>query len=163
MAAQIIDGDALAAKMLAELKGDIEKLTAEGRQPHLVAVRANDDPGTGWYAKAQAGHCEEHGIRHTVDDLGAEASEADIIAAINRHNEDPEVSAILVFLPLPKGVDSLKITEAIRPEKDAEGVHPVNLGKLLATGSSDPAPCTAMSAVELVKSVCPELKGGRAL
>lgn len=163
MPAEIINGDAVAAEMLAELKTDIEALTAAGHPPHLVAIRANDDPGTAWYAKAQAKHCQEHGIRHTVDDLGPDASQDDVLAAIDKHNEDNGVSAILLFLPLPKGVDALTCTRAIDPVKDAEGVHPTNLGTLLATGTSDPAPCTAMATVELIRRLRPEMKGARAL
>lgn len=163
MPGELIDGGAVAQAMLSELAPEVEALTAAGHPPHLVAIRANDDPGTGWYAKAQAKHCESHGIHHTVDDLGPDASEADILAAIERHNTDPAVSAILLFLPLPPGVDALTCTTAIRPEKDAEGVHPTNLGTLLATGSCDPAPCTAMAAVELVRRIRPELNGARAL
>ncbi len=163
MPAQIIDGETIAAEMIGELKPEVERLTAAGHQPHLVAIRANDDAGSAWYAKAQGEHCEQNGLRYTLDDLGGEVSESTIIAAIEKHNNDPEVSAILLHMPLPRGVDQITLTRAIRPEKDAEGVHPMNLGTLMATGYSDPAPCTAMCAVELVKRIRPELNGARAL
>ncbi len=163
MPAEIIDGEAVAAEMLAELRPDIERLTAAGKPPRLVAIRANDDGGSAWYAKAQARHCEQHGIGYTLDDLGADADERAILEAIEKHNADPGVSAILLHLPLPAAADSLTLTKAILPEKDAEGVHPANLGRLLATGAADPAPCTAMSAVELVRRLRPELKGAQAL
>ncbi len=163
MAAELIDGNAVAAEMLNELKPKIAELTAAGKQPHLAAIRANNDAGSGWYAKAQAGHCEEHGVRYTLKEPGADASEAEIIKVINELNNDPSVSAILLHLPLPSGCDYLKLVNAIAPEKDAEGVHPQNLGALLATGNSDPAPCTAIGAVELVKRIRPDLNGAKAL
>lgn len=163
MSAQRIDGDAVAAEMLAELKPQIERLTAKGNAPHLAAIRANNDSGSGWYAKAQAEHCQQNGVRYTLDDLGGDVTEEQILAAIDRHNRSADVSAILLHMPLPKGVDAQRLTAAIRPEKDAEGVHPTNLGTLLLTGKSDPAPCTAMSAVELVKRLKPDLNGAKAL
>ncbi len=163
MPAQLIDGDSVAAEMLQELKIDIERLNTAGKTPHLAAIRANNDSGSAWYAKAQAEHCQQNGVRYTLDDLGADASEDDILAAIEKHNNDADVSAILLHMPLPSGADSLRLSSAILPEKDAEGVHPTNLGTLLLTGKSDPAPCTAMSAVELVKRLVPDLKGKKAL
>lgn len=163
MPAELIDGNAVAAQMLAELKDDIDRLTAAGHQPHLAAIRANDDAGSLWYAKAQAGHCAENGVKYTLAELGAGADEAAICAQIDRFNQDPAVSAILLHLPLPKGCDYLKLAGRIAPVKDAEGVHPVNLGGLLATGHADPAPCTAMGAVELVRRIRPELNGAKAL
>ncbi len=163
MAAELLDGEALAREMLEELKPDIEKLRAAGKPPRLAAIRANDDPGSNWYAKAQARHCLEHGIEYVLDDLGPAAASNELLEVIGRHNNDAAVSAILLHLPLPKGCDYLELASAIRPEKDAEGVNPVNLGTLLATGNCDPAPCTAMAAVELLKRVRPELKGARAL
>lgn len=163
MPAQLIDGNAVAAEMLAALKPDIVALTAAGHTPHLAAIRANDDAGSGWYAKAQAAHCAENGLRYTLVEPGAQAGEDEIIAAIHKLNADPAVSAILLHLPLPKGCDYLRLVNAIDPAKDAEGVHPVNLGKLLATGTADPAPCTAIGAVELVRRIRPDLSGAKAL
>lgn len=163
MPAVVLDGEAIAQEMLAALKPEIDALTAAGTPPQLAAIRANDDAGSKWYAQAQAKHCEAHGVRYTLDDLGAEADEAALRAAIDKHNADPAVSAILLHLPLPKGVDHLRLAAAIRPEKDAEGIHPENLGALLATGHSDPAPCTAMSAVEFVRRLRPDMQGAKAL
>lgn len=163
MPAQLIDGNAVAAEMLAELKSDIAALAATGRPAHLAAIRANDDAGSAWYAKAQAGHCAEHGVTYTLVEPGANATEAEILAAITKLNADPTVSAILLHLPLPRGCDYLRLTSAIDPIKDAEGVHPANLGSLLATGNADPAPCTAIGAVELVRRIRPELNGAKAL
>lgn len=163
MSAKIIDGNALAGEMLSELKSEIDQLTEAGFQPHLAAIRANDDAGSGWYAKAQREHCEQNGVQYTLEELGKDASETAIIESIKRFNNDSNISAILLHLPLPTGCDYLKLVEAIDPDKDAEGVHPTNLGTLLATGHSDPAPCTAIGAVELVKRIKPDLNGAKAL
>ncbi len=163
MTATVLDGNAVADEILAALTTDIERLGAAGRAPHLAAIRANDDPGSDWYAGAQRKHCETHGIRYTLDDLGPDADADAIRAAIDRHNADETVSAILLHMPLPAGVSQLELALAIHPGKDAEGIHPANLGRLLATGRADPAPCTAVAAVELVRRVRPELDGARAL
>lgn len=163
MAAKIIDGEAVAGEMLAALRNDIATLTAAGKPPCLAAIRANGDAGSAWYAKAQREHCAAHGVGYVLDDLGHGANEAAVLEAIRRRNADPAVAAILLHMPLPVGADYLKLVSAILPEKDAEGVHPRNLGALLATGRSDPAPCTAMSAFELVRRTVPELNGARAL
>lgn len=163
MPAEWIDGTAVAEEMLQALKPHIEALTARGTPPHLAAIRANDDPGSAWYAKAQGRHCQTHGVQYTLDDLGPDADEAALRAAIEKHNADPSVSAILLHMPLPAGASHLRLAAAIAPEKDAEGIHPTNLGTLLATGTSDPAPCTAMSAVELLRRLRPQMKGAKAL
>lgn len=163
MTAEWIDGTAVANEMLDALKPHIDTLTTRGTPPHLAAIRANDDPGSAWYAKAQGKHCQTHGVHYTLDDLGADADETAIRAAIERHNADPSVSAILLHMPLPAGASHLRLAAAITPEKDAEGIHPTNLGTLLATGTSDPAPCTAMSAVELLRRLRPQMKGAKAL
>lgn len=160
MAAQIIDGTALAARMLEETREEMARLP---RPAHLGVIRANDDAGSGWYAKAQAKHCAENGVAYTLADLGAGTARADILAQIDRFNRDPEISAMLLLLPLPAGVDYLEMVSAIDPRKDAEGVHPLNLGKLLATGRAEPAPCTAMSAVTLAAGVLPDMSGKKAV
>lgn len=158
MTAKIIDGHKIAQEILASLR--INELN---KPPHLVAIRANDDAGSNWYAQAQAQHCTEHKIKYTLKNLGANADEKTIIAALEHYNNDHDVSAILLHLPLPPHCDYLSLIEKIDPRKDAEGVHPYNLGKLLAVGKNIPAPCTAMSAVHLVKSVAEKLNGKKAL
>lgn len=163
MAATLIDGEAIAKSMLDELMPAIQRLRDAGSPPHLVAIRANEDAGSAWYARAQAEHCEARGVRYTLENLGGKATEDQILHLIHRRNHDPDISAILLHMPLPQHVQALRLTRAILPEKDAEGIHPLNLGTLLATGSSDPAPCTAMAAVELVKRISPDLRGKKAL
>lgn len=163
MAAELIDGNKVAEELLAGIKDDIAKLTSAGKKPHLAAIRANNDAGSGWYAKAQGEHCAKNGIEYTLVELGKDAKESEILTEIKRLNNDDNVSAILLHLPLPAGCEHLKLAEAIDPIKDAEGVHPQNLGALLTNGYSDPAPCTAVGAVELVKRLIPDMKGAKAL
>jgi len=160
MADNLIDGNALAARMLAETRDEMTRL---GRRAHLGVIRANNDAGSGWYAKAQAKHCAENDIDYTLAELGASAGREEILAQISRFNQDPAIDAMLLLMPLPAGVDYLEMINAIDPCKDAEGVHPLNLGKLLATGRAEPAPCTAMSAVTLAQSVHTDLSGKTAV
>ncbi len=163
MVAELIDGNAVAKELLEGIQGDIEKLGAAGIKPHLAAIRANEDAGSGWYAKAQGEHCAQNGIEYSLIELGKNATETDILNEINRLNNDPAISAILLHLPLPTGCEHLKLAAAIDPVKDAEGVHPQNLGALLTRGHSDPAPCTAVGAVELVRRLRPNMNGAKAL
>ena len=163
MAAELIDGNTVAKELLAGIRDDVKRLTAGGMQPHLAAIRANNDAGSGWYAKAQGEHCARNGIGYTLIELGKDATETEILNEINRLNQDAGISAILLHLPLPAGCEHLKLAAAIDPIKDAEGVHPQNLGALLTSGYSDPAPCTAVGAVELVRRLRPDLHGAKAL
>ncbi len=163
MPATILDGKAEAKRLLDEVADGVRRLKDAGVAPCLAAIQANDDPGTDWYAKAQAKHCAEHGVLHRRVVLPADSSEADLIAGIRRASADPAVSGLILFTPVPAGADHARLTEAIDPGKDAEGVHPANLGRLLASARVDPAPCTAMAALELVKTARPQLAGARAL
>lgn len=163
MAAELIDGNKVAEELLATIREDVKKLTDAGKQPHLAAIRANDDAGSGWYAKAQKEHCEKNGIEYTLIDMGKDVTEAEILQEIEALNRDEAVSAMLLHLPLPAGCEHLRLAAAIDPVKDAEGVHPQNLGALLTNGYSDPAPCTAVGAVELVRRIRPQMNGAKAL
>lgn len=178
MPAQPLVGGELAASMLRPLAERArDKLD---RPPTLVAIRANDDPGTLWYAKAQAKHCREHGVEHRLVSLDpATATAATVRAAIAEANADPAVDGVILFSPLPAGVAAGPLVAAIAPEKDAEGVHPVNLGRLLLEGfdwnagldpdaairgrAGAPVPCTAAAAVALIRGVWPSLAKRRAL
>ncbi len=163
MVAELIDGTKVAADLLASLQDKIKQLAKLGKKPHLAAIRANNDAGSGWYAKAQAEHCRNNGIEYSLIELGAAADATSIHSEIERLNQDANVSAILLHLPLPVGCNHLELASAIDPVKDAEGVHPENLGALLTNGYADPAPCTAVGAVELVRRIRPELNGAKAL
>lgn len=163
MAATILDGKAESARILEEVAAGVRTLAERGKTACLAAIQANDDPGTDWYAGAQAKHCAKHGVRHRHIRLAPGAGENDILAAVRAASADPEVSGIILFTPLPKGVEYETITREIDPAKDAEGVHPLNMGRLLVSSRVDPAPCTAMAALELIKTARPDLSGAKAL
>ncbi len=150
-------------RVLGEVAAGVAALAGAGRKAILAAVQANDDPGTDWYAKAQAKHCREHGVEHRLVRMPADSGEAELVREIARVSADPEVSGIILFTPLPAGVRHLRLAEAMAPEKDAEGVHPANMGRLLVSAGVSPAPCTAMAALELIKTARPDLSGARAL
>lgn len=163
MAAVILDGKDQAARILARVGMGTAALAAAGKKAVLAAIQANDDAGTDWYAAAQAKHCAKHGIEHRHIRLSANATQEELQAAVRHASDDPEVSGILLFTPLPSGTDQLRLVQAMDPRKDAEGVHPANMGRLLITGSSMPAPCTAMAAAELIAAARPDLSGASAL
>ncbi len=163
MPAKIMDGTNETQVVLTEVAQGIAALAEKGVKPCLAALLATDDAGAVWYAKAQAKHCLAHGVEHKLIRLPADASQADMVAAVKTASADPAISGLIILTPLPAGVDQLALAEAIAPEKDAEGVHPTNLGRLMVANHSDPAPCTAMAVMELIKSAKPDLAGSRAL
>lgn len=163
MTAKILDGKEEAAALLREVAEGVAVLAGAGRKACLAAIQANNDPGSDWYAQAQAKHCRAHGVEHRLVRLPADAGEADLARAIATTAADPGVSGIILLTPLPAGVDQLRMAATIPPEKDAEGVHPANLGRLLVAGQVDPAPCTAMAALRLIQTAKPDLSGTRAL
>lgn len=163
MPAIILDGVAEAKRLLDEVAAGVGRLAGIGKKPVLAAVQANNDPGTDWYAKAQAKHCAEHGIELRHIRLPETASDDALVAEISKLSADPEISGIILFTPLPAGADQLRLVEAIDPRKDAEGVHPANMGRLFVAAHVDPAPCTAMAVMDLILTARPDLAGARAL
>lgn len=149
MTAQLLDGKALAATIKLELKAEVAKLVAAGKQPGLGTVLVGDDPGSHSYVGGKHRDCSEVGITSIRVDLPATASQHDILAAIKDLNNAKECTGYIVQLPLPKGIDAQVILEAIDPAKDADGLHPLNLGRLVA-GKAAPLPCTPRAIVELI-------------
>jgi methylenetetrahydrofolate dehydrogenase (NADP+)/methenyltetrahydrofolate cyclohydrolase len=148
---------------LDEVAEGVKALARAGVKPCLAAVQANADPGTDWYARAQARHCAENGIEHRLVKLPPDIPENRLVDEIGKLSADPGVSGIILFTPLPPGASHARLAEAIDPAKDAEGVHPANMGRLLVSSRVDPAPCTAMAAMELIRTAQPDLAGARAL
>ncbi|MDR3077321.1 MAG: bifunctional 5,10-methylenetetrahydrofolate dehydrogenase/5,10-methenyltetrahydrofolate cyclohydrolase [Planctomycetota bacterium] len=163
MAAIIIDGKKQAEAVLAEVSEGVRRLAGIGVKPALAAIQANQNPGSDWYVQAQARHAAAQGIEHRRTLLPSDAPEKDLLAAVRQASDDPDISGIIVLTPLPPGTDHLRLVEAMDPAKDAEGVHPANLGRLMVSGRAEPIPCTAAAARELIKSVLPDLSGRRAL
>ncbi len=167
MAAHILDGKEETGRVLAEVADNVALLARHGKKARLVAIQANTDPGTDWYARAQAKHCANNGIEYDHVQLPADADQATLLSTITAQSNNPAVSGIMLFTPLPAGVNHAALAEAIAYEKDAEGVHPFNLGRLLIAGSVIPSPCTAQAALELIRSAMQhmgrEIAGSRAL
>ncbi len=149
MSAQILDGKAVAAAIKAELTTRVTALKAQGITPGLGTVLVGDDPGSHSYVGGKHRDCQEVGINSIRIDLPNSSTEKDVLAAIADLNSSKECTGYIVQLPLPKGINTQKVLEAIDPSKDADGLHPLNLGRLVA-GYEAPLPCTPRGIVALL-------------
>lgn len=147
--AQLLDGKSLAASIKANLAQRTTALTAKGITPGLGTILVGDDPGSHSYVSGKHRDCKEVGINSIRIDLPATATQADVLAAIRDLNAAKECTGYIVQLPLPSAIDTQTILEAIDPDKDADGLHPINLGRLVA-GYAAPLPCTPRGIVELI-------------
>ena len=153
MTAQILDGKATAAALKSELAERVAALRVRGVTPGLGTVLVGEDPGSKAYVAGKHRDCAEVGIASIREDLPADATQADVEAAIARLNADPACTGYIVQLPLPKGIDTNRVLELIDPDKDADGLHPTNLGRLVLRVSEtidSPLPCTPAGILELV-------------
>lgn len=160
--ARVLDGTATAAAMKAELAEHVRALRERGLTPGLGTVLVGEDPGSVKYVAGKHADCAEVGIDSLRVDLPATATQADIEAAIDRLNADPACTGYIVQLPLPAGVDTNAILERIDPDKDADGLHPTNLGRLVLRGNgpiASPLPCTPRACIELLTRHGVELAG----
>jgi methylenetetrahydrofolate dehydrogenase (NADP+)/methenyltetrahydrofolate cyclohydrolase len=156
MTATRIDGVATASAIKAELRERVSALKARGITPGLATLLVGDDPGSVSYVAGKHRDCAEVGMESIRIDLPGTASEADVRAAIAELNADDRVTGFIVQLPLPAGIDENAMLELVSPEKDADGLHPINLGRLVlgvdpATAGSSPLPCTPAGVVELLR------------
>jgi methylenetetrahydrofolate dehydrogenase (NADP+)/methenyltetrahydrofolate cyclohydrolase len=149
MSAQILDGKALASTMKAELTVRVAALKAQGITPGLGTVLVGNDPGSVSYVDGKHRDCKEVGINSIRFDLPGDATEKDVLAAITDLNASKECTGYIVQLPLPKAINTQRILEAIDPDKDADGLHPFNLGRLVL-GYEAPLPCTPRAIVALL-------------
>jgi methylenetetrahydrofolate dehydrogenase (NADP+)/methenyltetrahydrofolate cyclohydrolase len=149
MSAQILDGRALAASIKKDLAARTLALKSKGITPGLGTILVGDDPGSHSYVGGKHRDCQEVGINSIRVDLAATATQADVLAAIKELNAAKECTGYIVQLPLPASIDTQLILEAIDPAKDADGLHPLNLGRLVA-GHQAPLPCTPRGIVELI-------------
>ena len=149
MSAQILDGKAFAASIKSQLAVRVVELKSRGITPGLGTVLVGDDPGSHSYVGGKHRDCHEVGINSIRVDLSADATEADVMAAIKDLNASSECTGYIVQLPLPKGINTQRVLEAIDPSKDADGLHPMNLGRLVS-GYDAPLPCTPHGIVELL-------------
>jgi methylenetetrahydrofolate dehydrogenase (NADP+)/methenyltetrahydrofolate cyclohydrolase len=148
--ATLLDGKATAAAVRAELTERVAALAARGVVPGLGTVLVGDDPGSRSYVAGKHRDCAEVGIASIERTLPADATQADVLAVIRELNADPTCTGYIVQLPLPAGLDSGAALEAMDPSKDADGLHPTNLGRLVL-GEAGPLPCTPKGIVELLR------------
>jgi methylenetetrahydrofolate dehydrogenase (NADP+) / methenyltetrahydrofolate cyclohydrolase len=160
--ALILDGRATAKTIKLELAERVKKLKQSGVTPGLGTLLVGDDPGSHSYVSGKHRDCAEVGVSSIRIDLPGSASKADIFKAVRELNESPEVTGYIVQLPLPLGIDTNELLEAMDPAKDADGLHPINLGKLVlnvAGEMNSPLPCTPSGIVELLRRYDVELAG----
>jgi methylenetetrahydrofolate dehydrogenase (NADP+) / methenyltetrahydrofolate cyclohydrolase len=160
--ARILDGKAIAATVRGEVAARAQALRARGVVPGLAVVLVGDDPASAVYVRAKSKDAREVGIETFDHKLPAETSQRELNDLIQRLNEDPAVDGILVQLPLPKHLDTDAVIGAIRPDKDADGLHPENLG-LVAQGRPRFAACTPSGCMRLLREAGVELTGARAV
>jgi methylenetetrahydrofolate dehydrogenase (NADP+) / methenyltetrahydrofolate cyclohydrolase len=154
MTAQILDGTATAAAIKTELTERVAALASRGVTPGLGTLLVGDDPGSKWYVAGKHRDCAEVGIASIQEELPADATQEEIEAAVRRLNENPACTGFIVQLPLPKGIDTHRVLELIDPDKDADGLHPTNLGRLVLRVNdpvTSPLPCTPRGIIELVE------------
>jgi 5,10-methylene-tetrahydrofolate dehydrogenase/methenyl tetrahydrofolate cyclohydrolase len=165
MPAEIIDGKAVAADIRESIRLSVEKRVEAGLdRPGLATVLVGDDPASHSYVKAKRKACEKAGILSFHHELPASTPQAEIMELVGKLNADPKVHGILVQLPLPSGIEEEDVLRLIDVEKDVDGFHPLNLGRLAQKGR-DPyfTPCTPAGIIELLKRAGAELSGARAV
>lgn len=165
-AAQILDGRATAAAIKSELKERVAVLAARGITPGLGTILVGSDPGSQWYVGGKHKDCAEVGIHSIRIDLPDTATQDEVLAAVRQLNEDPACTGYIVQLPLPAHIDQDTVLEAIDPDKDADGLHPMNLGRLVANVNrpmTSPLPCTPKGCIVLLERHGIDLNGKRVL
>ena len=160
--AKVLDGAACARQIKDELRARVDVLRARGVLPGLGTILVGEDPGSVAYVAGKHRDCAEVGIESIRVDLPAHASEDQILEAVAGLNADPACTGFIVQLPLPRGVDTNRVLEAVDPDKDADGLHPTNLGRLVLRGSEpiqSPLPCTPRAVIELIQRNGIDLNG----
>ncbi|MCC2309738.1 bifunctional methylenetetrahydrofolate dehydrogenase/methenyltetrahydrofolate cyclohydrolase [Cellulomonas chengniuliangii] len=162
MTAQVLDGTATAAAIKGELTARVAALAARGVRPGLGTLLVGDDPGSRWYVAGKHKDCAEVGIASIREDLPETATQQEVEDAVARLNADPACTGFIVQLPLPKGIDTNRVLELIDPDKDADGLHPTNLGRLVLRVNEpidSPLPCTPRGIIELLERHGVDLAG----
>ncbi len=149
---KVIDGTALAARMQGEVARRVAVLGAKGVTPGLTVVLVGDDPASAVYVGAKERTCIELGMQGETIRLPATTNQAELLSIVDRLNADPSVHGILVQMPLPKGIDPDAIVRRIRPDKDVDGFHPVNVGKLWIGERDGFAPCTPSGVLYMLQT-----------
>ena len=149
--AELLDGERVAARMKMELADRAARLAAQGRPVGLGTILVGDDGPSAKYVAMKHADCAEVGITSFHEHLPSTATQADVEAVVDRFNADPAIHSILVQLPLPNGINEEQILLRVNPDKDVDGLHPTNLGRLVM-GAPGPLPCTPAGIVELLAS-----------
>ena len=159
---RIIDGKAVAERVIARVKQASEVLAGKGVKPGLAVVLVGEDPASRVYVRNKSLKAEECGFHSEQHSLAVETTEGDLLALVARLNADPKIHGILVQLPLPKQIDETKILLALDPDKDVDGFHPMNVGRL-AAGATDQAlvPCTPAGSILLARAALGDDLSGR--
>ena len=152
MTAELISGTEIRKTILAELKQEVEQIKAEtGKVPGLVTILVGENPASISYVTLKVRTAESLGFHEVQDNQPEDISEADLLALIDKYNNDPDIHGILVQLPLPKHIDDKKVLNAIDPDKDVDGFHPVNVGRLMIGGDEVLfPPCTPAGIQEMI-------------
>jgi methylenetetrahydrofolate dehydrogenase (NADP+) / methenyltetrahydrofolate cyclohydrolase len=158
VSATILDGRATAAAIKADLAARVSALKETGTAPGLGTVLVGDDPSSRAYVAGKHRDCAEVGIESIQVELPATATQQEVEQAVDDLNADPSCTGYIVQLPLPRGLDADRVIERIDPAKDADGLHPVNLGRLVLM-SSAPLPCTPRGCLELLRRYDVEING----
>ncbi|WP_172250314.1 bifunctional methylenetetrahydrofolate dehydrogenase/methenyltetrahydrofolate cyclohydrolase FolD [Saccharibacillus deserti] len=160
--AQIISGKQVSDEIRLNLKAEVEALVAQGCVPGLAVVLVGEDPASQVYVRNKAKACEDLGYYSEVHRLEADTSQEDLLALVEKLNEQENINGILVQLPLPGHIEEKAVINAISPEKDVDGFHPVNVGNLMI-GDDSLLPCTPAGVIELIKHTGIEMSGKHAV
>ncbi|CZQ87953.1 MAG: bifunctional methylenetetrahydrofolate dehydrogenase/methenyltetrahydrofolate cyclohydrolase FolD [Trichococcus flocculiformis] len=158
----IMDGKGLAKKMQDQMKKQVAALTAEGKTPGLCVILVGEDKASQVYVRNKEKQSEAMGMNSRVVRLAADISEADLLAEVEKQNQDDSMHGILVQLPLPKHIDEQKVLRAIRYEKDVDGFHPMNVGNFFL-GNESALPCTPYGIMKILEEYNIALEGKKAL
>lgn len=160
--AAVIDGKQISAQVKEEVRKQVEEMKARGITPALAVVLVGEDPASCVYVRNKTKACEVCGIRSEQIRLPADTTQEQLMAVVDRLNNDASIHGILVQLPLPKGLDETAVIRAISPEKDVDAFHPVNVGKIMI-GDYDFLPCTPAGCMELIHSTGTSVSGKHAV
>ncbi|MBR3118917.1 bifunctional methylenetetrahydrofolate dehydrogenase/methenyltetrahydrofolate cyclohydrolase FolD [Oceanobacillus profundus] len=162
MSAEVINGRELSTALKEEMKVEVEKLKEFGLTPHLTVVLVGDNPASKSYVKGKEKAAAETGISSSLIELPASTTESALLQLIQELNDDTTVHGILVQLPLPDQIREEKVIEAIHPDKDVDGFHPINIGKMM-TGEDTFLPCTPYGIITMLKSKNIKIEGKHAV
>src|SRR5690625_4179153 len=162
MVAEIIDGKKLSHELKMKMKEEVNQLKKTGVTPHLTVILVGDNPASKSYVKGKEKACEETGISSDLIELNENITEDELLARIVKLNNDKSVHGILVQLPLPSHIEEQKVIEIISPEKDVDGFHPINIGRMM-TGQDTFLPCTPHGIITMLKSKDISIEGKHAV